>query len=73
MGFKDLTLASSSLLSCNTPLIEHIKTDVIRRIYTSGMRGKLAEAISHGLMEVPIHIHSHGGRVHLMDSRRTCR
>ena len=41
---------------------------MIRRIYTSGMRGKLAEAISHGLMEVPIHIHSHGGRVHLMDT-----
>jgi citrate lyase subunit alpha/citrate CoA-transferase len=68
MGFKDLTLASSSLLSCNAPLIEPIKAGVIRRIYTSGMRGKLAEAISHGLMEVPIHIHSHGGRVHLMDA-----
>ena len=68
MGFRDLTLAPSSLLSCNAPLIEHIKSGVIRRIYTSGMRGKLAEAISNGLMETPINIHSHGGRVHLMDS-----
>ena len=67
MGFKDLTLASSSLLSCNSPLIEHIRNGVIRRIFTSGMRGKLAEAISHGLMEEPITIHSHGGRVMLMD------
>lgn len=67
MGFRDLTLASSSLLSCNTPLIEHIRSGVIRRIYSSGMRGKLAEAISNGLMEEPIHIHSHGGRVNLMD------
>ncbi|MDR3495143.1 MAG: citrate lyase subunit alpha [Ancalomicrobiaceae bacterium] len=67
MGFRDLTLAPSSLLACNFPLIEHIKSGVIRRIYTSGMRGKLADAISHGLMEEPIHIHSHGGRVHLMD------
>jgi len=67
MGFRDLTLASSSLLSCNAPLIEHIKAGVIRRIYTSGMRGKLAEAISNGLMDEPINIHSHGGRVNLMD------
>ena len=67
MGFRDLTLASSSLQSCNTPVIEHIRNGVVRRIYTSGMRGKLAEAISHGLMDQPIHIHSHGGRVRLMD------
>jgi citrate lyase subunit alpha/citrate CoA-transferase len=67
MGFRDLTLAPSSLLSCNFPLIEHIKSGAIRRIFTSGMRGMLADAISHGLMEEPIQIHSHGGRVHLMD------
>ncbi len=68
MGIKDLTLASSSLLSCNTPLIEHIKSGVITQIYTSGMRGKLADAISHGIMEKPVHIHSHGGRVKLIQS-----
>jgi citrate lyase subunit alpha/citrate CoA-transferase len=66
LGFKDLTLASSSLMSCNTPLIEPIRAGVIRRIYTSGMRGRLAEAISNGLMAEPIHVHSHGGRVHLV-------
>lgn len=31
MGFKNLTLATSSLMSCNTPLIAHIKSGVIRR------------------------------------------
>ncbi|MEB8014785.1 citrate lyase subunit alpha [Citrobacter braakii] len=68
MGFKNLTLASSSLMSCNDALIEHIRHRVITRIYTSGMRGKLAEAISHGLMDEPVHIHSHGGRVKLLQS-----
>ncbi|AFJ45778.1 citrate lyase subunit alpha [Shimwellia blattae] len=66
MGFRDLTLASSSLMTCNDALIEHIRNGVIRRIYTSGMRGKLAEAISHGLMDEPVQIHSHGGRVKLI-------
>ncbi|ELY4574380.1 citrate lyase subunit alpha [Cronobacter turicensis] len=66
MGFKNLTLASSSLMTCNDPLIEHIQNGVITRIYTSGMRGKLAEAVSHGLMAEPVQIHSHGGRVKLL-------
>ena len=66
LGFKNLTLASSSLMTCNDALIEHIKNGVITRIYTSGMRGKLADAISHGLMDEPVQIHSHGGRVKLL-------
>ncbi|MCX8957880.1 citrate lyase subunit alpha [Erwinia psidii] len=65
-GFKNLTLASSSLMGCNDALIRHIENGVISRIYTSGMRGKLAEAISHGLMAEPVQIHSHGGRVKLL-------
>ena len=68
MGFKDLTLASSSLLNCHDPLIEHIKNGVITQIYTSGLRGKLAEAVSNGLMKRPVQIHSHGGRVHLLQT-----
>ncbi|MEA9391923.1 citrate lyase subunit alpha [Acerihabitans sp. TG2] len=66
MGFKNLTLASSSLMTCNDVLIEPIRAGVITKIYTSGMRGKLADAISHGLMEEPVQIHSHGGRVKLL-------
>lgn len=62
MGFKNLTLAASSLNETHSPLIEHIKNGVIRRIETSGMRGELAEAISRGLMEVPVVFRSHGGR-----------
>jgi citrate lyase subunit alpha/citrate CoA-transferase len=68
MGFKNLTLASSSLLNCHDPLVEHIKSGVISQIYTSGLRGKLAEAVSNGLMERPVQIHSHGGRVHLLQT-----
>lgn len=68
MGFKDLTLASSSLASVHDAVIEHIKKGVVTQIYTSGLRSKLGEAISKGLMEKPVQIHSHGGRVHLLQS-----
>lgn len=68
MGFRDLTLASSSLIDAHWPLIEHIKNGVVRQIYTSGLRGKLGEEISAGLMENPVQIHSHGGRAHLVQT-----
>ncbi|WP_110955161.1 citrate lyase subunit alpha [Anaerosinus massiliensis] len=62
MGFKNLTVASSSLSTAHAPLIEHIKSGVVRKIETSGMRGDLADAISHGLMKEPVIFRSHGGR-----------
>lgn len=62
MGFKGLHLASSSLSDVHAPLIDHIKAGVITRISTSGLRGELANAISHGLMEEPVVFRSHGGR-----------
>ena len=68
LGIKDLTLASSSLASVHDEVIEHIKSGVVTQIYTSGLRSKLGEAISYGLMEKPVQIHSHGGRVHLLKS-----
>lgn len=66
MGFKNLTLASSSLSDCHTPLIEHIKNGVVTKIFTSGLRGALGEAISQGIMDEPVQIHSHGGRANLI-------
>lgn len=62
LGLKDIVVASSSLSEVHAPLIHHIKNGVIRRIETSGLRGDLAEAISDGLMDIPIRLRSHGGR-----------
>lgn len=68
MGFKNLTLASSSLIDSHLPLVEHIKNGVVTKIYSSGLRGELAEQISRGLLKEPVNIHSHGGRVYLVQS-----
>ena len=62
MGFKDLHLAASSLIDVHEPLIDHIRNGVITRISTSGLRGKLAQEISHGLMKEPVVFRSHGSR-----------
>ena len=63
MGFKDLHLASSSLIDVHEPLIEHIKNGVITKISTSGLRGALATEVSHGLMKEPVVFRSHGSRL----------
>ena len=63
-GIKNLTLAASSLLSVHSPLIEHVKNGVITRIETSGIRGELAEAVSKGLLDIPVVFRSHGGRAY---------
>lgn len=68
MGIKNLKLASSSLAEIHGPLINHIKNGVISEIHTSGLRGELAVAISNGLMEKPVVIRSHGGRVRAIES-----
>jgi citrate lyase subunit alpha/citrate CoA-transferase len=62
MGYRGLRLAASSLSDVHAPLIEHIKNGVITHIETSGCRGKLAEAVSRGLMDDPVVFRSHGGR-----------
>jgi citrate lyase subunit alpha/citrate CoA-transferase len=68
IGIKDLVLAPSSLTDIHAPLIHHIKSGVIRRIETSGLRGDLANAISNGLMDIPVVINSHGGRARAIAS-----
>ena len=62
MGFKNLTVAASSLSDVHAPLIEHIKNGVVTKLITSGLLGELANEISHGLMEEPVVFRSHGGR-----------
>jgi citrate lyase subunit alpha/citrate CoA-transferase len=68
MGFKNLVLAASSLTDCHASLIKHIQKGVISRIETSGLRGKLADEISRGLMDIPVVFRSHGGRAYAIQT-----
>lgn len=67
-GLRDLVLAPSSLTTVHAPLVKLVRDGTIRSIRTSGLRGPLADAISAGLMDEPVLIHSHGGRARALDS-----
>lgn len=62
MGIRDLTIAPSSIANVHEPLIDYIKQGVVTGITASGLRDKLGAAVSHGIMDNPVVIRSHGGR-----------
>jgi citrate lyase subunit alpha/citrate CoA-transferase len=67
LGIKDLTLAPSSLYSVHEPLIDHIRNGVVTCIEGGSARGKVGKALSSGLMDRPITLRSHGGRVRAIE------
>ena len=51
MGIKDITLCASSLGSQNDPILPLIEDGTIVNIQSSGVRGKIGEAISAGKLK----------------------
>lgn len=63
MGFKDLRVESSSLTQAHEGIVKHIKSGVVTRLGSSGLRGELAKEVSNGILgDNPAVIRSHGGR-----------
>ena len=67
-GLKGLTIAASSLFPIHEPVVAHIKSGVVRRILTAYMSGPVAEAISKGVMELPVVMQTHGGRARAIEA-----
>ncbi len=63
MGFKDITICASSLGKAHDPLVPMIEDGTITGIESSGVRGKIGEAISKGKLKGLAIMRSHGGRV----------
>ncbi|MCI5615185.1 MAG: citrate lyase subunit alpha, partial [Clostridia bacterium] len=64
MGYKDITVASSSLSNAHAPLVQYIQDGTVTALQSSGCRGKLADAISKCEVQLkqPVIFRSHGGR-----------
>lgn len=69
-GLNNLTIVATSLRDHHHQLIEHIKNGVVKKIYTTGLRGNLGEEICQGLMKDPVTIYSHGGRAGAIETGR---
>lgn len=67
MGFKNLTFAPSSIPDAHDCVADYIKSGLITRLYTSGVRGKLGKLLSSGEVDIPVIIRSHGGRARAIE------
>lgn len=63
MGIKDITICASSLGKAHDPIVPYIEDGTVTNIYSSGVRGKIGEAISNGKLKGLAVMQSHGGRV----------
>ena len=68
MGIKDITICASSLGKAHNPLLPMIEDGTITNIQSSGVRGKIGEAISTGKLQGLAIMRSHGGRVRAIES-----
>lgn len=67
MGIRDITICASSLGAAHDPVAEYIEQGIVTGIQSSGVRGKIGEAISYGKLKTPAIIRSHGGRVRAIE------
>lgn len=70
LGFKDMTLAPSSLSDCHDFLPEFIENGTISAIETSGLRGGLGRFLTQNpnALKRPAVVRSHGGRARAIAS-----
>ena len=67
MGVRDITICASSMGTAHDYIDELIEQGVVSSIQSSGVRGRIGEAISYGKLKRPAVIRSHGGRVRAIE------
>lgn len=61
-GLRDIHVNASSLFDTHAPLIDHIRAGVVTELSCGYMAGRLATAVSEGVLEKPVTFRTHGGR-----------
>lgn len=71
MGIKDVTICASSLGKAHDEIVPYIEDGTITNIESSGVRGKIGEAISRGKLKGLATMRSHGGRIRAIQTGET--
>lgn len=67
-GYKDITIAASSIFPCHKELVKMMEEGVVTQIYAAYISGPVAEAISNGKLKKPAIMHTHGGRSRIFET-----
>ncbi len=68
LGVKGITVCASSLGKANDAIVPYIEDGTITGIQSSGVRGRIGEAISAGRLQTLAIMRSHGGRVRAIET-----
>ena len=68
MGIKDITICASSMGKAHDPVLPMIEDGTVTGIQSSGVRGKIGEAISGGKLKNLAIMRSHGGRIRAIET-----
>ena len=68
MGIRDITICATSLGKAHDPVLPMIEDGTVTGIQSSGVRGKIGEAISGGKLKNLAIMRSHGGRVRAVET-----
>lgn len=68
MGFRDITVAATSLFPVHAPLADHIRNGVVSGISATYIRGPVADAIAAGALPTPAVLLTHGGRARALEA-----
>ena len=68
MGVKGITICASSMGKANDAIVPYIEDGTVTGIQSSGVRGKIGQAISSGKLRDLAIMRSHGGRVRAIES-----
>ena len=68
LGIKDITICATSLGKAHDPVLPMIEDGTVTGIQSSGVRGKIGEAISGGKLKNLAIMRSHGGRVRAIET-----
>ena len=71
MGYKDITICATSLGKAQDDLVPMIEDGTVTHIETSGIRGKIGEAVTDGKLKGIAILRSHGGRVRAIETGET--
>lgn len=68
LGLRDIRIAASSLFPVHGPLVEHIRSGVVRGLTTAYLSGPVAEAVARGWLPTPVVMQTHGGRARAIEA-----
>ncbi|WP_168797882.1 citrate lyase subunit alpha [Pacificoceanicola onchidii] len=61
-GLQGLHIAASSLFPVHAPLVRHMRSGVVGELTTGFASGPVGQAVSKGVLSMPIRLQTHGGR-----------